>query len=401
MKSTSVKMPSAKAPTPFKLDCKNVNRDKLDSWYGSIKIYCMQSDSYLKFLPGPLGTRANWTAECRDLTRGLLVQPVIPQDADQDDVARLTDAATVATAALRRDLSTMLTTVASFCPEGMFRTVVTESTSMDWIYKRVKQACNVQTSGRYLPSPYMMEWNRELDTPAVFYMKMKSAFSEALQPQGARYLDEALAAPEAFTPLSESLIVLRWLQAINPSLPMHIQETRGSLFTNATPTFADVQPELCNIMETLLAEIEGKESSARLQTQDDTVYNNRMSTNAYNQTRWGGSTRGRGRGFSSFQDRRSGMQPQDRRSNDQAGVRKCCNNCRYTNKKAESIWSTHDSNDCWDLFPEKRPAKGASRVRFLQVPVDVDEDDVFDMSEAAKFLEDYKQQSYHEEYEEA
>lgn len=386
-------MPSAKAPTPFKLNCMNVNRDMLDSWYGTIKSYCKQSEEYIKYLPG--GANAVWTAECRDLTRGLLVAPQIPEGADADERTRLITAATAASEKLRRDLATMLTTVASFCPDGMFRTVVTESTSLDWILTRVMQACNVQTSGRYLPSPYMLEWNRDVDTPALFFMKMKSAFSEALLPATGRYHGERLTEPEAFTPLSESLIVLRWLQAINPALPMHIQETRGSLFTDATPTFADVQPELCNIMESLLKEIEGKEVASRLQTHD-AVINQRI--NAYGQARWGNGARGRG-GFGQGQGRRGGMQNssvQDRRPVPKPRTigNKSCTHCRYTNKKDEAVWSNHDTNDCFDLYPEKRPPRGNTRVRYLHVPVHLDNDDAFDMSEAATYLETYQAQSH-------
>ena len=391
-------MPVAKVPTPFKLDCKNVNRQKLDEWFGITTNYCEQSEAYVKFLPG--GTNALWIAECRNLTRGLVVQPQIPQGAEQAERDRLTAEATAQTAKIRRELSAMLTTVASYCPEGMFRTVVTEAVSMDWIYKRVTQACNVQATGQYLPAPFMMEWNRDQDTPAIFFMKMKSAFAEALQPAGALYHGEALAQPEAFTPLAESLIVLRWLQAINPALPMHIQESRGSLFKNATPTFADVQPELCDLMETLLTEIETKDTASRLQTQEGTVSNHRVMTNAYSQARWGNGGRGRG-GFG--QNRRgappsNSFQAQDRRASPhtefQATKKMSCDNCRYTNKKAEEIWASHNINDCFDLYPEKRTNRGGNRVRFLQVPVHVDDNDSFDMSEAANYLEMYQSQSY-------
>ena len=47
------------------------------------------------------------------------------------------------------------------------------------------------------------------------------------------YHGEKLANAEAFAPMAESMIVLRWLEAIHPSLHRHIQETRASLFTTA------------------------------------------------------------------------------------------------------------------------------------------------------------------------
>ena len=144
-------MPQAKAPTLFKLDCKDINRDKLDGWFGICKIYLMQSDDYLRFLPG--GENAKWIAETANLTRGLITQPVFPEDAEEADIQRITAEATKETNKSRRDLATMLTTVAAFCPDGMFRSVVSESTSLQWIYDRIQQACQVQTSGRFLVTP--------------------------------------------------------------------------------------------------------------------------------------------------------------------------------------------------------------------------------------------------------
>ena len=216
-------MSKAKVPTPFKLDCKDINRDKLDAWFIICKTYLMQSDDYIRFLPG--GDNATWTAETADLTRGMLTEPVIPQAAEAAERTRLTNAATLATNRSRRDLATMLTTVAAFCPDGMFRSVVSESTSLQWIYDRIQQACQVQTSGRFLVSPFLMQWNKDIDTVDVFFMKLKSAFTEALQPRAAMYHGVALPTPEALTPLSESMIVIKWLQVIHPSLPQHVQDT--------------------------------------------------------------------------------------------------------------------------------------------------------------------------------
>ena len=47
--------------------------------------------------------------------------------------------------------------------------------------------------------------------------------------------------------MAESMILLRWLEAIHPSLHRHIQETRASLLTTAKPSFADIQPDLCEL----------------------------------------------------------------------------------------------------------------------------------------------------------
>lgn len=388
-------MSKAKVPTPFKLDCKDINRDKLDAWFIICKTYLMQSDDYIRFLPG--GDNATWTAETADLTRGMLTEPVIPQAAEAAERTRLTNAATLATNRSRRDLATMLTTVAAFCPDGMFRSVVSESTSLQWIYDRIQQACQVQTSGRFLVSPFLMQWNKDIDTVDVFFMKLKSAFTEALQPRAAMYHGVALPTPEALTPLSESMIVIKWLQAIHPSLPQHVQDTKGSLFTAATPTFADIQPELCNIMETLLNELETREVTNHLLVQDDSEGINRIFTSDRSYRSQPSNRRNRGGRTPSFSGR-PGFN--SRPGGDVRPRQKQCKYCRFTTRKPESMWSSHDTNECFDLNPGSRPNSspnssqgGPARVRFLQIPVEVDERDEFDMSEVKQYLASYQAHS--------
>ena len=76
---------------------------------------------------------------------------------------------------------------------------------------------------------------------------------------------------QIFAPMAESMIVLRWLEAIHPSLHRHIQETRrASLFTIAKPSFADIQPDLCEPMDSLLQEIEQVDGVSALFAQDVT-----------------------------------------------------------------------------------------------------------------------------------
>ena len=55
--------------------------------------------------------------------------------------------------------------------------------------------------------------------------------------------------------------------------------------------------------------------------------------------------------------------------------------------KSPGIYQSHDTSDCFDIFPEKRRAAG---VRILSVPVHVNDDDEFDPEEAAAFIEAYK-----------
>ena len=240
-----------------------------------------------------------------------------------------------------------------------------------------------------------MQWNKDMDTVDVFYMKLKSAFTEALQPLGTMYHGEALKGPEVLTPLSESMIVIKWLQAIHPSLPQHVQDTRGSLFTVATPTFADIQPELCNLMDTLLNELDTKEGNRRLMVEESEDINRLFTSNRPSRMQSNRSFRG-GRG-ASF----SGRPGFNARQGDYRPRPKQCKYCRYSTHKPESMWSSHDTNDCFDLNPGTRPNNnqgGQTKVRYIQIPVQVDEKDEFNMSEAREYLDSFHNQPAEEEY---
>ena len=242
-------MSKTKAPTPYRLECKGVTRDHLDNWWNTVLVYCRQSTEYVCFFQG--NTHAEWKAETKDATRGILIEP----NAEAENEALEAQRATTQTELKRCYLSTMLTTIASFSPDGMFRSIVSESTSLQWIFNRIKTACNVQSTGRHIVTAWQIQWDRDSDTPDVFYMKVKSAFMNSLLLKDDYYHGDKLETAEALTPLCESLIVLRWLEAINPALPKHIMETRGHLFTRQTPNFADLQPELCSIMDLSLIHI--------------------------------------------------------------------------------------------------------------------------------------------------
>ena len=76
-----------------------------------------------------------------------------------------------------------------------------------------------------------------------------------LLPEGTNYHGSQLLSNEALTPLSESLIIIQWLNSINPRLPKHIKENRTQWLNDATPSWANVQPLIVKNMEILLLEV--------------------------------------------------------------------------------------------------------------------------------------------------
>ena len=337
------------APKPFQLEFKT-DRDNLNRWWSILTNFCRQKPDQVPFFKG--GDHENWTAECKDSTRG------------KSD------------AKVQISLHNILTTIASFCPNGTFQTITGESTSLEWIYKRVAKMCHIQIGGRHLVNAWDLKYDPENESPDIFFMRCKAAFAENLLTKNDSYHGEKLESAETFTPMAESMIVLRWLEAIHPSLPRHIQETRASLFTTSKPSFADIQPDLCELMDSLLQEIEQVDGVSALSVQDvATVEVNRVTSR-----RWG-----RG-GLKNSATKPWSRPNQNKTFKDTPVNEKLCRHCKAVGKDP-SIYTSHGMEMCFDLYPEKR--KGAG-VRILSIPVHVNDQDQFDPDEAEAFLQAYR-----------
>ena len=336
-------------PKPFQLEFKT-DRDNLNRWWSILTNFCRQKPENLPFFKG--GSNETWTPEYKNPTRGL-------EDTKQQ-VA----------------LHNVITTIASFCPNGTFQTITAEADSLSWIYTRVAKMCHIQIGGRHLVNAWDLKYDKEIESPDIFYLRMKAAFSENLLLQNGIYNGVKQKSAEIFSPLAESMIVLKWLEAIHPSLPKHIQETKANLFTTQKPNFADIQQDLCEMMETLLQEIDQLESMSSLSIYDDrVVHSNRISY-----------ARGKGRnirGRSKFAVKPWSVQHQYSPRGPPSD--KSCKHCKAVGKDI-SVYSSHNVDMCFELYPEKRK----TGVRLLSIPVHVDENDQFDPEEAEAFFQAYK-----------
>ena len=56
-------------------------------------------------------------------------------------------------------------------------------------------------------------------------------------------------------PLLESLIVIKWLEAIHPQLPSHVTQHCANWFQPLAPNFCDLQPRLSRDLDSLLEKL--------------------------------------------------------------------------------------------------------------------------------------------------
>ena len=188
-------------------------------------------------------------------------------------------------------------------------------------------------------------------------------------PQGTKHHGVPLPGPETLSPTFESMIVIMCLKAIHPDLPDFIMQNKGMLFTPETPNFCDIQRELCETMDTLLAQMEAQSSVQRLYVTDSTE-----------NLRWMNTQRSRNQQTSRTPSNRPGGQRQTRIR----GEKQSCEYCQALGKD-EKIWSTHDKLNCFALFPEKRKPRTQSRM--LSVPVFTNENESWDLQEALRAVE--------------
>ena len=66
---------------------------------------------------------------------------------------------------------------------------------------------------------------------------------------------------EELSPLAENFIIEKCLAKIDPRLPEHVKNSRGHLFNEERPTLACNQKILFSQIDTMLTELEGKESN--------------------------------------------------------------------------------------------------------------------------------------------
>ena len=363
----------ARVPTPKQLSSVGVKKDEFETFWHILVTYCQQDSEYLEFFEG--GAYAEWQALSVNPTRGINVQA--------DPAASILNGALAVREAnrlsviKRATLNSLLTTIAAYCPEGLFKTVLADSTSINWIRNRLIKVCNIESNGRHLPKILNIKYGKGEESPAAFYERIKSSFLDSLMPAGTNFHGVPLTSQETLGPTLESMIVVMCLKAIHPELPDFIMQNKGMLFTTTTPNFCDIQGELWETMDTLLAQMEAQDSVQRLKAVDSAE--TLRWANTQTQRSKGGS-----RNFSTNKGS-SFSRPGPVRQSLGGANKQICEYCQALGKD-EKIWSSHDKLNCFSLFPEKRKTK--TQARMLSVPVYTDEMEVWDLQQALEAVED-------------
>ena len=130
-----------KLPIPNQLTSKGLTLDGLATFWSLLSNWVRQEPNNKNFLSG--ADHEKWIAKKIDSKRGIKVN--YEENADVNITETNRRAADQEAAKISGQLEDLLSTIASKCQEGMFRTIVNEATSIEWILKRIRTAFRLQS----------------------------------------------------------------------------------------------------------------------------------------------------------------------------------------------------------------------------------------------------------------
>ena len=109
----------------------------------------------------------------------------------------------------------------------MYAAIVRHSTSLEWIYNKIREDYDIQTKGIHFLNIVDLEYNTETKTPAGFYNEYRTVILNNIG-RRAEVIhwnqNIALAADETIEPLFEDVILMNVLQLIDPRLPKFVRK---------------------------------------------------------------------------------------------------------------------------------------------------------------------------------
>ena len=229
-------------------------------------------------------------------------------------------------------LDRMIGYVAQYSPSLLYNDIVNRSTSLDWVWKRIRKHYSFQPSeANFLKLVNIKrETNERYET---LFQRIIAHLEDNLLTTDSdiTYDGERITASEELTPTCERLAVYLWLLLIDHRLPAYIM--RVYFHDLQRMSLKDLQPQICDAMDSLLAEISSQED-VQIQLSRSSYSNNNRSNNSR-------SFSNRTSSYSRNDDRR----PQFQRSGQSSGVqqRKECVLCKAAGKNPVG----HTVSTCW------------------------------------------------------
>ena len=155
-------------------------------------------------------------------------------------------------------LTHMLGLIVSFCPENIRLEIERKCTSLDWIWNRVRRHYGfTKSEGSFLKlAGIKLEEGERYET--FFQRIMSHLYDHLLSSESGIIFDgEAITDDEIMSPTTERLAVYLWLTLIDSRLPAYVARVYAHDLTSKS--LKDLQPQICQNMESLLMELATQE----------------------------------------------------------------------------------------------------------------------------------------------
>ncbi len=277
-------------------------------WQSLLQYTLSKDPDWKRFLPK--GAEAKWKTE-DTAHRGFI------DDADGDNKMTQDEKVT--------HLHGMLQYIAHLVPDCLGHEIVEESESLKSVWGIIRRYYNFEQSEAQFLSLCQIKWaGLKEERPERLYRRIVSHVKDNLLTEDSPLKHNKLTVTkdEVMSATTERLLVIRWLETIDPRLPNLIKRVFATeLLSNS---LKDIQPQIANAMESLLQQLAAEDAQvsylASHQLDDDTHIQ-------ASQVRFRG--RGSSRGQHSRFTYRPGTQP---RSHTQSSSRLNCSYCLGWNR---------------------------------------------------------------------
>ena len=246
-------MPAIKIYPPDKLPEKGVSSLLFDVWSQELEVYIQQDDRLSVFLPR--GIYNTW--EPLDINPDRLMTP-----RGNDAAAQLP--------VRRRELSAFLSVVAKACDIQHYNIITRHSTSLQWIYDKLREDYDIQQKGIHFFN--ILDVKYESGEPASgFYNRYRNLLLANLGKTGdaIRWQNvEALEEDEKLSPTFEDMILLNVLGLIDARLPSHIRDHYHHLI-GKSKRLMDFKADILVKVPTFLTEIDNKPHNSTIHCQPE------------------------------------------------------------------------------------------------------------------------------------
>ena len=177
-----------------------------------------------------------------------------------DDGTAIPEAQRLTAAQKNTYLDLLLGQIANFCPVISRNSIVKHSTSLNDIWKKIRQHYGFQSSGAHFLDLASIRLQPD-ERPEDLFQRLMAFFEDnLLSVQGSlTHHGDQVTTEEDLSPTMENTVVFLWIQLIHPGLPLLVKQKYGSELRNKT--LASLKPEISQALGSLLDELRSIEDT--------------------------------------------------------------------------------------------------------------------------------------------